>query len=392
MRIGLFSDTFPPEINGVAASVCTLYRELTAMGHEVHVFAPGTRATAREPRVHRIASMPLIFLKERRSMIINPTLLRRVNRYRFDVIHTHSEYLVGMLGRLAARMQGCVCLHTYHTIWEDYTYYVTHGVAEDRVRRLATKLSRIWCNHCDQILAPTEKIRALLLRYGVRTPIEIIPSGLDLARFHPRLHTPQQRLAARADCGVPPENPVILNIGRIAKEKNLDAVVRAMPAVLARAPQALLVIIGEGPAADALQSLAASLGVGGSILFPGPRPWADIDRYYAMGSVFVSASTSETQGLTYIEAMASGLCVVARADPCLEGVLRDGENGLLFTDEAALPDALCRALGPDGVALGLAAPQSVARFSQAAFARSVAHCYQQTLYRMTGLARWRPIR
>ncbi len=384
MRIGLFTDSYWPEINGVATSVLTLFHQLTALGHEVHVFAPGTKSTPREKNVHIIASTPLIFLKDRRSMMLDPMLIRRVNRYRFDVIHTHSEYLVGMLGRLAAKMQHCTCLHTYHTAWEDYTYYVTRGVADAQARKLAGKVSAVWCNHCDQIIAPTVKIEDKLRAYGVTTPIDVIPTGLNIARFAPALHDVAQRQARRKDCGVPDGSRVILYIGRIAKEKNLEVILQAMPEVFSAKPHAVLVLIGEGPWIDKLKKLADSLGISDRVLFPGPRPWNDIDQFYAMGDVFVSASKSETQGLTYIEAMASGLCVVAQDDPCLAGVIEHGKNGLLFTKPSGIAPALLTALSSDGHALGQAAQHTAQQYSQEAFARRMLELYQRTLFRMTG--------
>lgn len=390
MRIALFTDTYTPEINGVATSVHTLFQELTALGHEVHVFAPRVKACAKEPRVHRIASMPLIFQKKRRSVVFSPRLLARINRYHFDIVHTHSEYLVGMLGRVVAKMQRCCCVHTYHTIWEDYTYYVTHGIGEARMRRLAAKLSRIWCNHCDHVLVPTQKIHALLLQYGVRTPMSIIPSGLNLTRFAPGYCSTDIVKARRKECGLLPHQRALLNIGRIAKEKNLECIVQAMPPIFAVHPEVVLVIIGEGPWVSVLEKIAGQLGIASRVLFPGPKPWKNIHEYYQVGEVFVSASNSETQGLTYIEAMSSGLAVVAKSDPCLAGVIENGRNGLLFDSVADLQGALLRALSPDGRRLGAAAAQSVTQFSQDTFARKVAQTYRQTLWRMTGEEKWRP--
>ena len=391
MRIALFTDSYYPEINGVANSVYILFCELTAMGHEVHVFAPKLKGVPREKNVHRVASMPLVFLRDRRSVVYSPRLLKRINRYRFDVVHTHSEYLMGLLGRMVAKMQRCTCLHTYHTIWEAYTYYVTHGIGDAPARRLAAKFSRVFCNHCDQVIAPTAKVDALLRAYGVRVPIDIIPSGLNIARFAPDQRDAARIAACRAACGIAPDARVILNIGRIAKEKNLEAVLRVMPRVLAEHPDVVFVVIGEGPWIPVLREQAEALGIGARVLFTGPKPWTDIHHYYAMGDVFVSASTSETQGLTYVEAMASGLAVAAQRDPCLDGVLTDGENGLLFDDEDGMHAALTRALSPEGSALGQAAARSVAPYSASTYARSVATLYRKTLLRMTGEEKWRAL-
>lgn len=382
MRIALFTDSYYPEINGVANSVYTLYHGLAARGHEVHVFAPRSKLPGAEsdPRVHYLPSLPLVLLRDRNLSMFGPLLVRRLRRLRVDVVHTNSEFAAGYLGRLVAHGAPCASVHTYHTVWEDYTYYVTHGHGDRQARFLAQKYSRLFCNRCDRIIAPSQKIEDLLRRYGVRIPIDIVPSGMDLRRFDPALRDEADRQALRAECGVRPGERVLLSIGRISKEKNLDQVVRVFSRLLAFAPDARLVLLGEGPWIEPLRQLAERLGCLERVSFPGPRPYAQIHRYYAIGDAFVSASHSETQGLTYIEALASGLCLVAYDDPCLRGVVQDGENGLLFPDDDdAMLAALQRALGPDGRALAQAAPPSVERFSKEAFVRAVERVYEDAI-------------
>lgn len=384
MRIGLFSDSYYPEINGVANSVYTLFHELTAMGHDVHVFAPRSNLPGAEqhPNVHYLPSMPLLLLKDRHLGMFGPMLVRRLRRYRFDIIHTNSEFAAGYLGRFVAHTRECASVHTYHTVWEDYMYYVTHGHADKQARTFAQRYSRLFCDHCDRIIAPTEKIDVLLRRYGVRIPISVVPSGMDLERFELARHSAEETAACRAECGIAPDDRVLINIGRVSKEKNLDQVVRVFSRFCREEPHARLVIVGEGPWAQNLKEQARELGCAPRVTFTGPKPYAKIDQYYRMGEVFVSASHSETQGLTYIEAMASGLCVVAYDDPCLKGVIEDGRNGLLAPDDdEAMLRALRRAFSPEGREIAARAPDSVERFSKAAFARNVEAVYEDVLAR-----------
>lgn len=220
-------------------------------------------------------------------------------------------------------------VHTYHTVWEDYTYYITHGVADETARKITRKYSQWWCNRFDRVITPTGKTLDLLRKYGVEAPIDIIPSGMDIARFDPARHNEAERLATRRECGLPERAPLLLNIGRIAKEKNLEQVMRVFPKLLNACPDVHFAIVGEGPMREDLGRMAEELGVSRAVTLTGPKPWEKIDRYYAMGDVFCSASHSETQGLTYVEAMASGLCVCAVNDPCLDGVVEDGVSGIL---------------------------------------------------------------
>lgn len=382
VKIGLFTDTFAPEINGVASSCLTLERALTSLGHEVHVYAPRCRGweAHRREKIHYVPSAPLAVLHERN--VAFPTLLEgwEAGKLDFDVVHTNSEFVMGFFGRRVARHTGCALVHTYHTVWEDYAYYLTHGHADTAARRLTRRYSQWWCDRFDRVIVPTEKTLALLRRYGVEAEIDVIPSGMDAARFAPARHSGEERLAVRAACGVQPGERVLLSVGRIAKEKNIERVVRVFPRLLCACPDVRLVVVGEGPQRAELEQLAESLGVAARVSFVGPKPWQEIDRYYAIGDVFASASRSETQGLTYIEAMAAGLCVCAVRDACLDGVIEDGRSGVLTQDsDEAFCAGLVRAFSPEGRKIAAAAPGYAAPFGMETFARRVEDCYKAAI-------------
>ena len=350
MKIGLFTDTFYPEINGVATSCLNLQRELTRRGHEVHVYAPKCKGWEENQRenVHYLASAPLLVLKDRNFAFPTPLTSWEAEKIDFDVVHTNSEFVMGMFGHHVAGSLGCAQVHTYHTVWEDYTYYITHGVADEAARRIARKYSQWWCNRFDRVITPTGKTLDLLRKYGVAAPIDIIPSGMDIARFDPARHGEQERLETRRECGLPEHAPLLLNIGRIAKEKNLEQVMRVFPRLLNACPDVHFAVVGEGPMREELGRMAEELGVSRAVTLTGPKPWEKIDRYYAMGDVFCSASHSETQGLTYVEAMASGLCVCAVNDPCLDGVVEDCVNAVGVDINTASPSLLQRVAGLNG--------------------------------------------
>ena len=382
MKIGLFSDTYYPEINGVATSCLTLKRELTRRGHEVHVFAPKCRGWEehQEENTHYIASAPFLVLKDRNFAFPSPITSWEATKLDFDIVHTNSEFVMGYFGRHVAKSNGSIRIHTYHTIWEEYTYYVTHGVADEAARKVARKYSKWWCNKVDRIIAPTGKTLGLLYDYGVKTPMDIIPSGMDIARFAPERHDGAERSRYREECGVLEGERVLLNIGRLSKEKNIEQIMRVFPRLHAVHPDVRLVIVGEGPMRENLEKMAKDLGVGSYVTFTGPKPWEKIDSYYAMGDVFVSASRSETQGLTYVEAMASGLCVCAVFDECLCGVIEDGVSGILTDeDDESLLIGLLRAFSPEGTEIARRAPQHARPFSTEVFAERVEACYLRAI-------------
>ena len=382
MRIGLFTDTYYPEINGVATSCLMLRRELLDMGHEVCVFAPRCRGWRehRAPGVYYLASAPLLLLRDRNIAVPTPEILARLRRLRLDVAHTHSEFVMGMLGHHAARRLPCALVHTYHTAWEDYTYYLTHGHGDAAARSFARRYSRWWCNRFDRVIAPTGKTRDLLRAYGVSAPIDIIPSGMDIGRFAPDRHSRAERESLREACGVRPGERVLLYLGRMAREKNLEEVLRAFALARPRLPDVRFVLIGEGPMREELPARAEALGVADAVSVVGPKPWEEIDRWYAVGDVFCSASHSETQGLTYVEAMASGLCVCAEEDPCLAGVIEDGVTGILSAPGAeALSRALLRAFGAEGRETASRAAAAAQAFGARRFAERVEETYRRAV-------------
>ena len=382
MKIGLFSDTFYPEINGVATSILMLHRELTRRGHEVHVFAPKCKGWEdyQQETFHYITSAPFLVLKDRNFAFPGPITNWEATKLDFDIVHTNSEFVMGHFGRHIAKSNDSALIHTYHTIWEEYTYYITHGFSDEAARRVARKYSQWWCNKFDRIVAPTGKTLGLLYDYGVRTPMDIIPSGMDIARFAPERHDEAERQAVREECGVKPGERVLLNLGRLSREKNIEQVLRVFPKLHEAHPDVRFVIVGEGPMREPLLKMAAELGVADSVTFTGPKPWEQIDRYYAMGDVFVSASHSETQGLTYVEAMASGLCVCAVNDACLDGVIQDGVSGILTEDDdESLLAGLIRAFSDEGKRIAQNASEYAQPYGTEAFAIKMEQCYEAAL-------------
>ena len=382
MIIGIFTDTFYPEVNGVATSCLNLYQELQRRGHTVHVYAPKCKGWEefQSDTVHYLESKQFILLKDRNVALPGMGTIRQALDMHFDVVHTNSEFIVGFLGTYIARHTGCVRIHTYHTVWEDYTYYITHGIGDNTAKNFAKRYSEWWCDRFDRVIVPTAKTENLLRQYGVETPIDIIPSGMDLRRFAPEKHSAEERAATRAECGIPEGKRVLLNIGRLAKEKNLEKILRVFPELHRRLPDVQLVIIGEGPLKQTLQEQAETLGVADSVSIVGAKPWEKIDRYYAIGDVFVSASHSETQGLTYIEAAASGLCVCAVDDPCLLGVFRDGVSAVLSGDsDEQLLESLMLSFSPVGGRIRRNAVEAARPYSTEQFAQRVENCYLTAL-------------
>lgn len=384
MNIGIFTDTYYPQINGVATSALMLKENLEALGHKVYVFTTtDPLADINEKNVFRVASLP--FRSARRvGALYNPRLARKIRRLNLDIIHTNTEFPLGIFGRTMARELKIPLLHTYHTIYEDYTHYIVKfGALDSIAKSAARRLSKRFCNSADEVIVPTEKVRDLLLSYEVSKEITVIPTGINLDKFYKDNYHPDKIMSIKSDLGIKSTDKVMLYIGRISEEKNIEEILLSLKEYLKNKSDVKFLLIGDGPEKDNLEELSKDLGIDEKTIFAGERPWDEIGMYYQLGDLFISASQSETQGLTYIEALASGLPVVAKYDRCLDEVVENNENGYTYTEVNQLPDYLDSILFNDENKnrLSIAAMESVEKFSVGIFAKSIENHYKKMLNR-----------
>lgn len=348
MNIGLFTDTYFPQINGVGTSTYTLAKELRNLGHKVYIFTPTDpkNTMENEEDVIRMPSMPCIFIHQYRfGVVYSPKALKKIAKLHLDIIHTQTEFSLGMFGKTLSKAFGIPMVHTYHTMYEDYVHYIVNGALI--TKSMAHTFSRIFCNFAKECIAPTAKVRESLLQYGVTKPIHIIPTGINIDKFRKTNYDTSDIIELRSTFGLEPNHKVILVLGRIAKEKSIDVIVDAMPEVFAKDSSARLLIVGDGPGRNLLENQVSALGITNKVIFAGARPWKEIGKYYQLGDIFVSASVSETQGLTFIEAMAAGLPIVAKKDECIEGVIEDGITGVIFETNNTLAERILSLLKED---------------------------------------------
>lgn len=380
MKILLTTDTWTPTINGVVTSTVALRTELQARGHEVRVLTlAGSSRTYTEDGVTYLGSLDagLIYPGARlRAPALNGAL-HDLAAWSPDVVHSQCEFSTFAPARQLAKAAGAPLLHTYHTVYEDYTHYFSPSRRMGRC--LAQLFTRSICAACDAVIAPTQKIQWLLTGYGVRCPVEVIPTGLDLDRF-----AAQPDPALRAALDLPSDEPVLLYLGRLAKEKNIAELIGALPQI----DRGVLLIVGGGPERPALEAQAQALGVARRVRFAGMAAPAEVPRYYALADAFVSASTSEAQGLTYIEALAAGLPLLCRDDPCVRTLITPGQDGWVYRTGAELM-ALANALpwGAAAAPLRQKARQAAAPYARQAFGAAVEALYRRTILDKTAAPR-----
>lgn len=343
MKIGIFSDAYNPAINGVVTSINMLEREMKKRGHEVYVFAPSKSISTpnQDQNLYMLKSMPLIVAKEykfRLAAFYSREVAKKIKELDLDIIHTHSEFSLGLFGKIISRKFKIPFIHTYHTMWEDYIHYLipVKGTRNIYPKRFARTFSKNFITKAECIIAPSKKTEKYL-RYKCKIknkPIYIVPTGIDIEPFKKENYSNEERLKLRESLGISKDDKIILFLGRVAEEKSIDKILNAMPLIFKNMPNAKFLIVGEGPSKKQLMEQAKKLQIMDKVIFTGKVDWDEVPKYYNISDIFVNASLTETQGLTFIEAMAAGIPVVAKYAPNLSEFIINNYNGILVKKDS----------------------------------------------------------
>lgn len=384
MKVLITTDWYKPAINGVVTSVINLADGLTAMGVEVRILTLSEDHHSHvDGNVTYIGSVGAdkIYPDARLKLAPSGKYLQQLIEWKPDIVHSQCEFSTFHYAKKIAAVCNCPFVHTYHTVYEDFTHYFSPNIKFGKYMTAA--FSKRVLAKTDSVIAPTAKVRDMLCRYGVDEHIAVIPSGLDLTRFESKTDNGEKAKARnelRRSLGINDDDRVLLFLGRLAKEKNIEELLFLTAGLAYR--HIKLLLVGDGVYRRELEAKASELDLGDRVIFTGMIDPDDVAAYYAAGDVFVSASKSETQGLTYIEAMAAGLPLLCREDPCLAEVIEDGVNGLTYTDSGDFSQKLYTLLDDDSMrsSLGAKARETVFdKFSSTGFARNVLQEYKNCL-------------
>jgi glycosyltransferase involved in cell wall biosynthesis len=329
MRVGLFTNNYLPFRGGVTTAVETLRLGLEALGHRAWVFAPAAQQPHHDPSfVFRYPSIPApTYPGFSLAVPVSRRLGRLARRLDLDVVHVHHPFLLGVTGRRVARRLRRPLVFTYHTRYEKYAHYVP--LPQRLVRGLAVRLACRFANSADLVVAPSDHVAETLRERGVRAPIHVVPTGVDL-----RLFSPGSRERARRRLGLPSEGLMCLYTGRLDREKSLERVLDAFESVAGAVSGASLHLVGKGSHGHALERRAAAGGAARRIVFHGGLGRDALPDYYRAADLFLFASETETQGLVLAEAHACALPAVAVRASGVDEVVTDGETGVLTKGEA----------------------------------------------------------
>lgn len=331
MKILITTDLYETKTNGVSLSVRNLSGELRKRGHDVRILTlADNRDSYYENAVYYVGSFSLekVYPGVRGSIGFGESYIKELIQWKPDIIHSQCEFFTFQFARRIARETGAPILHTYHTLYEQYSSYVISS--ETISRFLIRKLTKWRLKHTAAVIVPSRKTERVLQNYGVEKRFYVIPTGISLEQHHWRI-SQAERCAMRRKYGITDDDFVLLSLGRLGAEKNLRKLLLYFSHVYEDAANLKLMIVGDGPEKEILEDLTSRMKISHRVIFTGMVEPSEVQKYYQLGDVFVSASTSETQGLTYAEAAANGLPLVCMRDSCLQGILSNGENGFEFT-------------------------------------------------------------
>ncbi|HBQ85913.1 MAG TPA: glycosyltransferase family 4 protein [Syntrophomonas sp.] len=375
MKIGIFTDSYKPYTSGVVTSIATFRQELTRMGHDIYVFAPSyPHYNEKEDRVYRFFSFPSPTNPDYTLAIpVHPGMNLLVKKIDLDLIHVHSPFTMGRVGLHYARRYRLPLVFTYHTMYDQYVHYVP--VAQELAKEVTIKYSNNFCNQCDHIIAPGTEVKEMLNRHDIRTPISVIPTGVPIEKFNGGDSSWLNR-----NFHIPLDNKVLLFVGRLTKEKNLEFLIQAFAQVKAKNSACTLVLTAQGPLEAQLKKLVQEMGLSleHDVVFTGALPFDDLINVYYSADLFVFSSVTETQGLVLIEAMAAGLPVVAVRANGVNDMVDNKIDGILTGyDQDEFAGAICQVLADDAMyqSLKLNARRKAESLSSANMAQKLEDIY-----------------
>ena len=333
MRIALCTETYLPHINGVVTHVKILRDGLVQLGHEVLVVTADAGARhhyVEDGILHCPAHTSRRFYNYSLSLPISNSRLRLVREFAPDIIHIHNEFGIGMSGLLCAKILRVPLVYTLHTMYDDYIYYIAPKPFVKAATDVSHHYFKFIAKHSNALTGPSQKCQEYFRLTGLKKDVNVIPNAVEVDQFSPQEVPEEKKQELREKCGIREGSMVACFVGRLGREKSVDVLLEYWKAAVAPEDNIHLVVIGDGPVRPELEQQAQELGIGGMVTFTGKVEHEDLPPYYALCDVYVTASLSDTNSISMLEGMCSGLPVLQRTDPLNADQVRDGKNGFNF--------------------------------------------------------------
>lgn len=388
MNIAIFSDTYLPEINGVATSVNSLFKLLTKYGHNAYVVT--TSKDKEVTFVNNILRVPGLELKKlydyRASFFFNKKAFDILKGLNLDLVHINTEFGISQFGFIVASNLHIPSVYTYHTMYEDYTYYATKGYFDRFSKWAIREFGKSCMNRCTEIISPSNKTLTYIKSIGVEKYVNVVPTGFDFHRFLKTQENLNKTSGLREQLGISKSTKILLCLGRLAKEKSYDVLIRGFKRYIDEYGDndLIMLFVGDGPEKEMLEQMSSQLNISQYTKFIGKVDHSEVPNYYLISNLFLSASISETQGLTFMEAMSSCLPVLCRFDNNLVGVINNNKTGFFFIDENDFAEKLNKIFSLTPSELEFVtnnALTSIDKFSEQNFYSNIIEVYKRAIRR-----------
>ena len=386
MRIGIFTDAYEPHLSGVTTSINMLKKALEEMNHEVYIVTANLEKNRfkynKKNRIIHIPGIKTGIYNFRLTNIYSKKAMKIIKDWDLDIIHNQTEFGIGTFATIVSKKLNIPIVHTYHTLYEDCVHYVTKGHFNNIAKKIIIKYTKHVCHKYDELIVPTNKIKDLFInKYNIKRKIYIIPTRIDTKNFIINDNIEKNIKNLKKKYKIKDNDFIIGAVGRVAKEKSFDKLINTMDTLLKINNNFKLLIVGDGPELNNLKMLVKKIKLEKNIIFTGKVEYELIPNYYNLFDIMTSFSTTETQGLTIIEALAASTPVICINDDSFKEMVQHNYNGYLFKNEEEFIKRVLELKINEKLYKEMCtnAKNSIHRFSKEVFASDILKVYYEAL-------------
>lgn len=387
MKIGIFTDAYEPHISGVTTSIKMLKTALEKMHHEVYIVTANLDNNKfiydKKNKIIYLPGIKTGIYETKLTGIYSKKAMKIIKEWNLDVIHSQTEFGVGYFSRIVAKKLSLPIVHTYHTLYEDYVHYVTHGHFDNFAKKLAIKITKYYCEkRCDELIVPTDKIKDLFInKYNIIKQVNVIPTGIDIDKFKITPSMKKNIQTIKNKYKIKDTDFIIGSVGRIAPEKSFDKLLYNIKDMIKVNTNIKVLLVGGGPDLDNLKKLTKKLNLENYVIFTDKIDYDLVPTYFNIFNVVVSFSKTETQGLTIIEGLAASKPTLCIEDDSFRAMIEPNYNGYLFKNDTEFKDYIFKLMNDKKLYKDMVtnARNSTYKYSKEVFAADILKVYHKAI-------------
>lgn len=387
MKIGIFTDAYEPHISGVTTSIKMLKTALEKMHHEVYIVTANLDNNKfiydKKNKIIYLPGIKTGIYETKLTGIYSKKAMKIIKEWNLDVIHSQTEFGVGYFSRIVAKKLSLPIVHTYHTLYEDYVHYVTHGHFDNFAKKLAIKITKYYCEkRCDELIVPTDKIKDLFInKYNIIKQVNVIPTGIDIDKFKITPSMKKNIQTIKNKYKIKDTDFIIGSVGRIAPEKSFDKLFYNIKDMIKVNTNIKVLLVGGGPDLDNLKKLTKKLNLENYVIFTDKIDYDLVPTYFNIFNVVVSFSKTETQGLTIIEGLAASKPTLCIEDDSFRAMIEPNYNGYLFKNDTEFKDYIFKLMNDKKLYKDMVtnARNSTYKYSKEVFAADILKVYHKAI-------------